>query len=80
VRSRPIKISRASRATTLAFESAPVVAVAPAGRGLPVRAVWLYGALVRSAQMAGGLDYLLRQASQYATERASSESRSARSR
>ena len=25
-------------------------------------AVWLYGALVRSAQMAGGLEYLLRQA------------------
>jgi acyl-CoA dehydrogenase len=54
---------------TLAFEAAPVVAVAPAGRGVPAHAVWLYGALVRSAQMAGGLDYLLRQASQYATER-----------
>ena len=54
---------------TLAFEAAPVVAAAPAGRGVPARAVWLYGALVRSAQMAGGLDYLLRQASQYATER-----------
>jgi len=54
---------------TLAFDAAPVVAVAPAGRGLPVHAVWLYGALVRSAQIAGGLDYLLRQASQYATER-----------
>ena len=54
---------------TLIFEAAPVVAVAPAGRGVPARAVWLYGALVRAAQMAGGLDYLLRQASQYATER-----------
>ena len=54
---------------TLAFDAAPVVAVAPAGRGLPAHAVWLYGALVRSAQIAGGLDYLLRQASQYATER-----------
>jgi len=54
---------------TLAFEAAPVVAAAPAGRGIPARAVWLHGALVRSAQMAGGLDYLLRQASQYATER-----------
>jgi len=36
---------------------------------VPARAVWLYGALARSAQIAGGLDYLLRQASQYATER-----------
>ena len=54
---------------TLAFDAAPVVAAAPAGRGVPVHAVWLYGALVRSAQIAGGLDYLLRQASQYATER-----------
>src|SRR5206468_3067448 len=54
---------------TLAFEDAPVVAAVPAGRGVPAQAVWLYGALVRAAQMAGGLDYLLRQASQYATER-----------
>ena len=54
---------------TLAFDAAPVVAAAPAGRGVPAHAVWLYGALVRSAQIAGGLDYLLRQASQYATER-----------
>jgi acyl-CoA dehydrogenase len=53
---------------TLAFDAAPVVAAA-AGRGVPAHAVWLYGALVRSAQIAGGLDYLLRQASQYATER-----------
>jgi len=45
------------------------VAAAPAARGVPANAVWLYGALARSAQMAGGLDYLLRQASQYATER-----------
>jgi len=36
---------------------------------VPANAVWLYGALARAAQMAGGLDYLLRQASQYATER-----------
>jgi acyl-CoA dehydrogenase len=54
---------------TLAFESAPLAAAAPAGRGVPARAVWLHGALVRSAQMAGALDYVLRQASQYATER-----------
>jgi acyl-CoA dehydrogenase len=54
---------------TLAFAAVPVVAAAPAARGVPANAVWLYGALVRSAQMAGGLDYLLRQAARYATER-----------
>jgi len=54
---------------TLAFDAAPIVAAAPAGPRVPANAVWLYGALARSAQMAGGLDYLLRQASQYATER-----------
>jgi len=54
---------------TLIFDGAALVAAAPVGRGVPAQAVWLYGALVRSAQMAGGLDYLLRQASQYATER-----------
>ena len=54
---------------TLIFEAAPAAAAAPAGHGVPAHAVSLYGALVRSAQMAGGLDYLLRQASQYATER-----------
>jgi len=54
---------------SVVFDAAPVVAAAPAGRGISAPAVSLYGALVRSAQMAGGLDYLLRQASQYATER-----------
>src|SRR5437867_8660503 len=54
---------------TLTFDGAPVVAAAPAGRRVPANAIWLYGALARSAQMAGGLEYLLRQASQYATER-----------
>src|SRR5262249_46897035 len=54
---------------TLAFEETPVVAAAPAGRGVPANAVCLYGALVRAAQMAGGLDCMLRQTSQYATER-----------
>jgi acyl-CoA dehydrogenase len=54
---------------TLIFEEVPAAAAAPAPRGVPAHAVSLYGALVRSAQMAGGLDYLLRQASQYATER-----------
>jgi len=54
---------------TLIFDDAPVVAAAPATASVPAQAVWLHGALVRAAQMAGGLDYLLRQASQYATER-----------
>jgi len=54
---------------TVVFDAAPVVAAAPAGRGISAPAVSLYGALVRSAQMAGGLDYLLRQASPDATER-----------
>jgi acyl-CoA dehydrogenase len=54
---------------TLVFDGRPVVAAAPAARGVPADAVRLFGALARSAQMAGGLDYLLRQASQYATER-----------
>ena len=54
---------------TLLFEQTPVIAAAPAGHGVPPQAALLYGALARSAQMAGGLDYLLRQASQYATER-----------
>jgi acyl-CoA dehydrogenase len=53
---------------TLVFD-APIVVAAPGARGLPANATRLYGALARSAQMAGGLDYLLRQAAQYATER-----------
>jgi acyl-CoA dehydrogenase len=64
---RDLNLAREAR-DTLAFDAAPVVA-APAARGVPADAVRLYGALARSAQMAGGLDYLLRQASQYATER-----------
>lgn len=54
---------------TLRFEAAPVMAAASTGRGMPAHAVYLYGALVRSGQMAGALDYLLHQTSQYATER-----------
>jgi acyl-CoA dehydrogenase len=53
----------------LVFDRAPVVAAAPGGRRVPANAVRLYGALVRSAQMAGALDYLLHQAARYATER-----------
>ncbi len=53
---------------TLRWESAPVIAAAPAGR-LPSDGLRLYGALVRSAQMAGGLEYLLAQTVQYVSER-----------
>ena len=53
---------------TLTFEAAPVSAAAPAPR-LRADAVRLYGALVRSAQMAGGLAGVLQQAVRYAAER-----------
>jgi acyl-CoA dehydrogenase len=53
---------------TLRWESAPVIAAAPAD-GLPVDSLKLHGALVRSAQMAGGLEYLLAQTVQYVSER-----------
>jgi acyl-CoA dehydrogenase len=53
---------------TLAFESAPVFAAAPA-RDVPRDAVRLYGAMVRAAQMAGALDSILDQGVRYATER-----------
>jgi acyl-CoA dehydrogenase len=52
---------------TLAWTRAPVAA-APAGRLTP-DALHLYGALVRSAQMAGGLEYLLAQTVRYVSER-----------
>jgi acyl-CoA dehydrogenase len=51
---------------TLAFDGAPVEA-APAR--LAADAVALYGAMVRSAQMAGALESLLEQSVRYATER-----------
>jgi acyl-CoA dehydrogenase len=54
---------------TLEFEGTPVEAAAPAAAGLPPRAVWVYGALARSAQMAGALESILAQAVRYATER-----------
>lgn len=53
---------------TLAWSGAPVIAAAPAER-LPADPVWLGGALVRSAQMAGGLEFLLSQSAKYVTER-----------
>lgn len=54
---------------TLTFADAPVVAAAPAGPRVPAHAIRLYGALVRSVQMAGALEGLLQQSVRYATER-----------
>jgi len=56
---------------TLAWQGAAVRAAAPlaAPGGLGADAVMLHGALVRSAQMAGALESLLRQSVGYATER-----------
>lgn len=54
---------------TLTWRSAPVLAAAPAGPGLPPTAPWLGGALARSAQMAGGLEALLAKTVKYVTER-----------
>src|SRR5438094_943956 len=53
---------------TLVFDATPVAA-APAGVGVPPDAVWQYGALVRAAQIAGGVDAILKLATRYATER-----------
>ena len=54
---------------TLVFDAAPVLVSAPAGAGLGVQTLQLYGALVRSAQMAGAIESLLQQSVRYATER-----------
>ena len=54
---------------TLAWNGAPVAAAAPAGARPPAHAPWLYGALVRSAQLAGGLESLLAQTVKYVGER-----------
>ncbi len=54
---------------TLTWSGAPVLAAAPAGEALPVDALRLAGALARSAQMAGGLEFLLAQSVKYVTER-----------
>ena len=60
-----INVAREPR-DTLTFDGAQAV-TKPAG--LDAEALTLYGALVRSAQMAGALAYLLRQSVQYANER-----------
>jgi acyl-CoA dehydrogenase len=54
---------------TLVFDNAPVAAAAPAGAGVSAETLRLYGALVRSAQMAGAIESLLQQSVRYATER-----------
>ena len=53
---------------TLRWENAPVAAAARAG-ARAANGPRLYGALVRSAQMAGGLEYLLSQTVRYVSER-----------
>jgi acyl-CoA dehydrogenase len=53
---------------TLVFDNVAVVAAA-AVEGMPVDAVWRHGAMVRAAQIAGGLEYALAQSTRYATER-----------
>ncbi len=54
---------------TLVFDATPALAAAPAPERIPADILWLYGALARSAQMAGGLDFLLAQTVQYTGER-----------
>ena len=54
---------------TLVWSGAPVVAAAPLRGRLGPRPAWAGGALVRSAQMAGGLEFLLAQSVRYVTER-----------
>jgi acyl-CoA dehydrogenase len=54
---------------TIELDGAKVLAAAPAAGEMTPAVVRLYGALVRSAQMAGGLEYLLSQAVRYAGER-----------
>src|SRR5581483_3576279 len=54
---------------TLTWSAAPVVAAAPQRGRLGIRPVWVGGALVRAAQMAGGLEFLLAQSVKYVTER-----------
>ena len=53
---------------TLHWDNAPVAAAARAG-ARAANGPRLYGALVRSAQMAGGLEYLLSQTVRYVSER-----------
>ena len=54
---------------TLTFEQSAVAAAGPAPEHVPASAVRYYGALVRSAQMAGALEWMLAQSVRYVTER-----------
>jgi acyl-CoA dehydrogenase len=54
---------------TLTWSAAPVVAAAALKGRLGPQPVWAGGALVRAAQMAGGLEFLLAQSVKYVTER-----------
>jgi len=54
---------------TLGWSGARVLNAALVGAGLPADALSSAGALARSAQMAGGLEYLLSQSVKYVTER-----------
>jgi acyl-CoA dehydrogenase len=54
---------------TLTFEQSTVAAASPAPEHVPASAVRYYGALVRSAQMAGALECMLAQSVKYVTER-----------
>lgn len=63
-----VSIAREPR-DTLAFDAAPVRAAAPAASGVPRDALRLYGAMLRAAQMAGGIEATLQMATRYATER-----------
>ena len=68
-RPRPTRASRASRATR---SPGPARRSWPRRRcaaGSAAQPVWAGGALVRSAQMAGGLEFLLAQSVKYVTER-----------
>jgi acyl-CoA dehydrogenase len=54
---------------TLVLDAAPVIGAAPAAPGVGVESVQVYGALVRSAQIAGALDRVLTESLRYAGER-----------
>jgi alkylation response protein AidB-like acyl-CoA dehydrogenase len=63
-----VNLAQESR-DTLTWSHAPVLAATAVGAGLPADALMLAGAMARSAQMAGGLEFLLAQSVRYVTER-----------
>ena len=54
---------------TLTFDRASVIAAGPAPERVPASAPMYYGAMLRSAQMAGALAWMLAQSVRYVTER-----------